>query len=157
MKRLIFTLFIVTCISAFNVINAQEERSGDDRWERFRAEKVSYFTDKLEITPTEAQKFWPIYNELEKKRGEIQGLRRELEMKIYNSEKSLSEKEATQLTKDYTKSFEKEAELNIKYNENLLEILSPKKVLKLYRVENEFRMHLIRKFRDRGNRGERNQ
>jgi hypothetical protein len=45
---------------------------------------------------------------------------------------------------------ENEGELYIKYNDEFLKILPPEKVLKLYRSENEFRMYMIRKFRDRG-------
>ena len=43
---------------------------------------------------------------------------------------------------------QKEGALIASYNEKLLKVLPPKKVLKLYKTENEFRMHMIKKYRD---------
>lgn len=120
-----------------------------DRWERIRSEKVSFLTDKLELTPAEAQKFWPIYNELEQKRWEAQKCRRDLEVKVKEAEESLSDKEVIELTRDYAGNMEKEGALMINYNEKFLKILPPQKVLKLYKAENEFRMYMIQKYRDR--------
>jgi len=144
MKRLILLSLILLTVSGFNLLNAQNNRR-DNGWDKFRAEKVSFLTDKLQLTPTEAQKFWPVYNELEKKRWEAQNLRRDLEIKVYVSEETLSKKEVIQLTRDYSSSMQKEAELYVNYNEDFLKILPPEKVLLLYKSENEFRMHMIRK------------
>lgn len=150
MKQIIGIVTAVLLIMGSGLLQAQDEKEGESRWEKFRAEKVSFLTEKLELTPTEAQKFWPVYNELEKSRWEAQKTRRELEVKIREVEdKNLSKKEIIQLTRDYSSSMENEGELYIKYNDEFLKILPPEKVLKLYRSENEFRMYMIRKFRDR--------
>ena len=150
MKHIIGIITAVLLMLGSGSLQAQDKKEGENKWEKFRAEKVSFLTEKLELTPSEAQKFWPVYNELEKSRWEAQKTRRELEVKIHEVEdKNLSKKEIIQLTRDYSSSMEKEGELYIKYNEEFLKILPPEKVLKLYRSENEFRMHMIRKFRDR--------
>ncbi|MCG6186436.1 Spy/CpxP family protein refolding chaperone [Maribellus maritimus] len=148
-KVLLVVLLIFIFFGSF-LSNAQDKKDGMSRWEKFRAEKVSFLTEKLELTPTEAQKFWPVYNELEKSRWEAQKARRELEAKVHDVEdKNLSKKEIIQLTRDFSSSMEKEGQLYVKYNEEFLKILPPEKVLILYRSENEFRMHMIRKYRDR--------
>ena len=152
MKNTLNIVIVVILLISSVSVKAQDKKKGESRWERFRAEKVSFLTEKLELTPTEAQKFWPVYNELEKSRWEAQKARRELEAKVHDvEEKNLSTKEIIQLTRDFSSSMEKEGELYVKYNEEFLKILSPKKVLNLYRSENEFRMHMIRKYRDRDN------
>jgi len=53
------------------------------------------------------------------------------------------------LTRDFTGSMQKEATILTKYNDEFLKILPPQKVLKLYKTENEFRMHMIKMYRDR--------
>ena len=64
MKRII-TLFAIAAISltAF----AQKENSPSPNHkkhlERFQAEKVAFLTQKMDLTVTEAEAFWPIYNE----------------------------------------------------------------------------------------------
>ena len=130
-----------------NSLYAQGNRQGDSQFDRFRSEKVSFLTDKLQLTPDEAQKFWPLYNELEKKRWEAQTLRRELEYKVQFSAASLSNNEKVQLTRSFSSSMQKEAELGVQYNEEFLKIMPPEKVLLLYKSENEFRMYLLRKYR----------
>ncbi len=150
MKNIISIITVALFLFSSVSLKAQDEKKGDSRWERYRAEKVSFLTEKLELTPTEAQKFWPVYNELEKNRWEAQKARRELEAKVHDVEDSnLSKNEIIQLTRDFSSSMEKEGELYVKYNEEFLKILSPERVLKLYRSENEFRMYMIRKYRDR--------
>ncbi|NCB07964.1 MAG: hypothetical protein EOM73_07375 [Bacteroidia bacterium] len=146
MKKTIF----LTAVFSFLILfaNAQDEQH-KARWEKYRSEKISFLTDKMEMSPAEAQKFWPVYNELEKMRWEAQKTRRDLEMKVNDTKATLSKKEATQLTRDFTGSMEKEGALLVKYNEEFLKILPPEKVLKLYQAENEFRMYMIQKFRDR--------
>ena len=151
MKKTIFLTTVFTFLILF--ANAQDEQH-KARWEKYRSEKISFLTDKMEMSPAEAQKFWPVYNELEKIRWEAQKTRRDLEMKVHDAKATLSKKEATQLTRDFAGSMEKEGALLVKYNEEFLKILPPEKVLKLYQAENEFRMYMIQKFRDREPRKE---
>ncbi len=101
----------------------------------------------LDLTPDEAQKFWPVYNKLNKEQREAQKNRLEMSVKLRETEESISDKKAKELTRKYTLSKQDEANLAVKYNEEFLKILPPIKVLKLYKVENEFRMYLIKKFR----------
>lgn len=132
-------------------VNAQKSESHEARMEKYRAEKVSFLTTRLDFTPAEAEKFWPIYNQMDKERWEAQKSRRDLENKVKEAEESLSDNEVIKLTREYSGSMKKEGELMASFNEKLLKVLSPKKVLKLYKAENEFRMNMIRKYRDSQN------
>jgi len=152
MKRELFiaiTGFLLLIISpAFG-----QEQSREDRWEKMKAEKVAFLTTQLALTSAEAEKFWPVYNEMEKQRWDAQKARRELENKVSEAEESLSENEVVKLTRDFAGSMAKEGALMSGYNEKLLKVIPAKKVLKLYKAENEFRMNMIRKYRD-GDKGE---
>jgi uncharacterized damage-inducible protein DinB len=86
---------------------------------------------------------------LEKERWEAQKFRREMEEKVQEAEESMSDNNIKQLTREFAGSLQKEANLLVDYNEKFLEILPSGKVLRLYKAENEFRMHMIKKFRDR--------
>jgi len=149
MKRIISSLIIILIIA---LTNAQaQNKKHEEKWEKFRSEKIAFLTSSLELTPQEAEKFWPVYNQMEKERWEAQKLRREMGEKIRDAEQSLSEREITELTREFANSMQKEAHILVKYNEKFLKILPPAKVLKLYKAENEFRMYMIKKFRDRHN------
>jgi len=127
----------------------QPKEQNSDRMEKFKAEKIAYMTEKLDLSPAEAQKFWPVYNEFEQERFASQGKRHELDKKIREFEDSISDKEILELNHQLVQSFQDEADVVKKYNEKLMKILSPKKVLMVYKAENQFRMEMIRKFREK--------
>jgi len=152
MKRELFILLTGFLLFTFSSAIGQNQ-SHEDRWEKMKAEKVAFLTTQLALTSAEAEKFWPIYNEMEKQRWDAQKARRELENKVSEAEESLSENEVVKLTRDFAGSMAKEGALMSGYNEKLLKVIPAKKVLKLYKAENEFRMNMIRKYRD-GDKGE---
>jgi len=129
-------------------LNAQERRGKDPAmFEKIKAEKISFFTSKLELTPSEAQAFWPVYNEFEKKRFDIKQQIHQFERMPDEEFTKLSDSEIEKLTNNYIGSFEKDAMLLKEYNKQFHKILPKKKVLMMYRTENEFRYHLIREYR----------
>lgn len=147
MKKLYTAIVLV--IVFFTGLNAQERRGGGspEMFEKIKAEKISFFTSKLDLKPAEAQAFWPIYNEFEKKRFEIKQQIHEFERMPEEEFAKLSDSEIEKLTNNYIGSFEKDALLLKEYNKQFLKILPKKKVLMMYRTENEFRSHLIREYR----------
>lgn len=145
MKKLtIIIILAVLCIQ----LNAQERRGGNpEMFEKIKAEKISFFTSKLDLTPTEAQAFWPVYNEFEKKRFDIQRQIHKFEHMSEEEFAKLTDSEIEKMTNNYIGSFEQEAVLLKDYNKQFQKILPKKKVLLMYRTENEFRSHLIREWR----------
>ena len=155
MKQLIFLITLGIFLVSQSTVLAQRSESQKDRWEKYKTEKVAFLTTNLDLTPQEAQKFWPIYNQMDKEKSEAQIKRRELERKVRDSGETLSDEESIKLTREFTSNMKKEGALNVKYNEEFLKILPPQKVLKLYKAENEFRMYMIRKYRDQRRNEER--
>lgn len=146
MKKLFLVGMVITVF--LTTLVAQERRGpSPEMFEKIKAEKVSFFTGKLDLTAAEAQVFWPVYNEFDKKRFEIQRQKHDFERMPDEAFNKLSETEIEKLTNDYLGSFEKEALLLKDYNKQFLKILPKKKVLMMYRTENEFRSHLIREYR----------
>lgn len=54
MKKVFTLLFVFGYLTMMAQAN--------DRLERIKAFKVAFITEKLDLTPKEAQGFWPIYN-----------------------------------------------------------------------------------------------
>ena len=147
MKRLAIIFTITFFILSGLAVKAKND-SHQDRREKYRSEKVAFLTSNLELTPAEAEKFWPVYNQMDQERWEAQKMRREMEAKVRETKVSLPEKEVIALTRKFAGILQEEADMLVKYNEKFLKILPPQKVLKLYQVENEFRMHMISKYRE---------
>lgn len=147
-------ILLMSLLVAFGLINlkAQERRGpSPEMFEKIKAEKISFFTSKLDLTPSEAQAFWPVYNEFEKKRFEIQKQIHEFERMPEEKYQTLSEQEIEKQTNNYIASFEQEANLIKEYHQKFMKVLPKKKVLRMYRAENEFRSYLIREYK-RGQR-----
>jgi len=143
-------LLIIGILSffTFTIVIAQEKsESTNEMFEKIKAEKISFFTEKLSLTSTEAQSFWPVYNEFEKKRFDIQRQIHEFEHMPDEKFASLSDSEIEKMTNNYVGSFEKEALLLKEYNKQFIKVLPKKKVLMMYRTENQFRGHLIREYK----------
>lgn len=148
MKRLIFLITISIFLICQSTVYGQRGDDHKERWEKYRSEKVAFLTTNLNLTPAEAQKFWPVYNQMDKEKSDTQKKRRELENQVRDAGESLSDKEITKLTREFAGNMKTEGSLLEKYNEEFLKILPPKKVLKLYQVENEFRMYMFKKYRN---------
>ena len=48
-------------MACFSGIKAQDP--DDTRAEKIQSLKIAFITQKLQLTPDEAQKFWPVYNQ----------------------------------------------------------------------------------------------
>ncbi|WP_167609397.1 hypothetical protein [Maribellus sediminis] len=148
MKR-IFAIIFISLFLVSQGFSQEKNRDGNqDRWEKYRSEKVAFLTNKLDLTPQEAEKFWPVYNAMEKERSEVQKSRRDLEKQVREATEQSSDHEIIKLTREFASNLEKEGMLATEYNEKFLKILPPQKVLKMYKAEGEFRMYMFRKFRE---------
>ncbi len=72
MKRIIsvfLSLVMVAGIMQAQNNNKQDQKKAANDWrERVRAEQVAFITSELDLTETEAQAFWPVYNDIQKQR-----------------------------------------------------------------------------------------
>lgn len=122
-----------------------QEKNRGFNFERFKAERVAFITDAINLTPAEAEKFWPVYNEFDRKRLDLMKKRNELELSMKDENlKKMSDKEFIELSRKLASSPKKDGELSLEYNEKFLKILSPEKVVKLYIAEGNFREYWLR-------------
>lgn len=145
-KKILFYLLIFLC--SFS-LTAQKNKESRDK---IKALKIAYLTEQLNLTTTEAQKFWPIYNSFDKKQREIR-YRNRGEIKKLVSEKGsidkIDDKEAERLI---LAKLNNDKDLYLAQKEfvyQLKNIISHKKILKLQIAEMEFGRKLMRKYRER--------
>lgn len=139
MRTLITILFLSLSLQSFSQDN--------DRRERIKALKVAYLTQQLDLNSTEAQKFWPIYNDFEEKE---QQLRKESHSKRKETDfESLSEQEAKKMIEDMISTEKKKLELRETFVKDLQKILSSKKIIKLKLAEDQFNKKMFEEFKRR--------
>jgi hypothetical protein len=116
MKKKLLVIFIVLCWLALpGLAQVKEQRPGAGALESL---KIGFITKRLNLTPEEAQRFWPIYNQYA---GEI--------------------RQAYIVYRDRPNEIElDESLLNIrkKYNIEFSRVLSPDKVNQFFRADKDF-------------------
>lgn len=125
--------------------NASAGCHSDNGWqERMKAERVAYLTAAMNLTPAEAEKFWPVYNNMERERRASFG-------KVMKAYKALDEgtkagktgKEISVLLDNYVNAIKDSRSVEAKYVPMFTKILSVEKVAKLFIGEEEFRRQKI--------------
>jgi hypothetical protein len=77
--KLKLTTFSIVFFVAFH---AFADRFDHFDFDKFKAKKIAYITDAINLTPAEAEKFWPVYNEFEQKRFSLMEEHHALENKL---------------------------------------------------------------------------
>lgn len=123
------------------------------RKEKMESMKIAFLTQKLDLTPDEAQKFWPVYNEFQKKREELHKKRREETKSAKGNLDSLSDKQIEAFVDGEMAFRQKNLDLEKEYHGKFKSVLPIRKVAKLYRAEDMFARHLLEQISDRGMNG----
>jgi Spy/CpxP family protein refolding chaperone len=142
--------FLMSMLFVALVTMAQPHKNcqgGNETREKFKSQKIAFLTNKLSLTTTEAQEFWPVYNEMENKMDEIKGCRREAMKECKGNIETLSDKEIEDAIDVLIKNEQKEAEIKSAYHEKFKKILGPRKVLLLYQSEKDFKAELLNKMK----------
>ena len=138
-------IFAVGAFAQGNQGPQPPRRGGDNGWrERVRSEKVAFLTQEIDLTESEAQVFWPIYNEIQKAQRESF----EATQKAYMAmEKGVQEKksgkEMEKLVHAYIDAKDKSDGIETKYLNKLLKALPAEKVARYYLAEEKFRHQQI--------------
>jgi len=144
---LIFTLMV-------SLLYGQQCEKGMEKGkrEKIQAQKIAFITEKLNLTPEEAQVFWPVYNELEKKRDAIHVDKMKKVKCCDENYSTLSKEELEKIADSFVEIDLQDAKLAIDYNGKFKKILPIDKVVKLYHAEHQFKNHLLKQMKERKNK-----
>jgi hypothetical protein len=149
----ILILILMLC-NLTGALYAQERKGREEQREKFRSMKIAYFTEELELTSEEAEKFWPLYNDYEKKKREVSQYRHRRSQNIDEQLANMTDQEAEKMADDIIESRKKEVELAEAFHRDLKKIFPSKKVMKYYITEHGFREYMLRKIRDERRNGD---
>ena len=140
MKRA-FTIVSCVILLMFGYSGLSAQDHPNNRWqERMKAEKIAFLTDAMDLTSSQAEKFWPIYNRAEAERRQSW----EANMKSFRAleegiKAGKDEKEISNLLEKYLNAQQSGKDLDAKYLKEYRKVLSNEKIAKLYIGEESFR------------------
>ena len=140
MKKLIsvFCALALLGTAAF----AQKNQDGDQWREKVRAEQVAMITSELNLTESEAQTFWPVYNDVQQQRREAFRAQADAFKALKDGADS---KDAAQLLDAYFDAKKKCEALDTEALARYKKVLPIEKVAKLIVAEEKFRRQQIGK------------
>ncbi len=120
-----YLLIILVFLGSFSFAIAQG--GNGPRAEKIQQLKIAFISQKLDLTPAEAEKFWPVYNEYN---NEIRNLR------------------ANNRNGDVLDNEQKLLDIRKKYKPQFENILGPQRSNDLFKAESQFRNILIQRLKN---------
>ena len=133
----LFTLFLLS----INLLQAQQLQQ-----KRIQALKISYITNTLNLSPKEAEKFWPVYNLYTEK---IQKLKHKSEtiiqqqIRLAGGIDYITEAQAKNLISNSLKKEQQITDAKINMVKELAKVIPAKKIILLKKTERSFNRKML--------------
>jgi hypothetical protein len=128
MKKILIILFLIA--GFINAVFPQNNPPGARNGGKIESLKIAYLTNKLTLSPEEAQKFWPVYNK-------------------YTDEIRSTRLEARQKKQSEIVTEEKILGIRKRYNTEFGRVLSAEKVNAFFKAEKDFGSYLQKEILER--------
>lgn len=144
MKNIKLLAVALVAIALFS-LNSNAQPKEHNNWkERMMSEKIAFITGELDLSPEEAQVFWPVYNQIAKEQAVKQ---KAVKDALTALKQALAEgKDSKEIDRLLDKYLMAKQANNVNNTENVdryRKVLSSEKVAKLYLSEEKFRrMHI---------------
>lgn len=143
MMKTTTALCLILCLS----ISMLQAQRGDWK-DKMEAQKISFITQELDLSPKEAERFWPVYNEHQDKKRTLRQDRKRARDVL-----DLSEEEARQAVEDQLADEQALLDLKKEVADKYLDILPAHKVLALERAEMKFKKEMLLRLREHRGKG----
>ncbi|MBL7964847.1 MAG: hypothetical protein JNM31_13500 [Flavobacteriales bacterium] len=148
---------LLTCLSIcmFTMPILAQDDDGplipEEKLQEIKAQKAAFLTSQMDLTPEEAQRFWPVYNKYDKELDGIRTEQRELMKEVRDKDRAgnLSDADATRLMDRDLALRQRELDLRQRYTAEFRKVIGPVKTLRLGKAERDFNRELLRRARER--------
>lgn len=143
MRNILIILLMVFTTS----VMAQQRRASDRQQDRsidkekLESARIAFITNRLSLTPTQAEKFWPLFNQNMKKRNEMM---REMTRINRTDTKELSDQRATELINRKLDIQQNLLDIEKSFMKEITQVISPAQALQLGGVNRDFTRQLYR-------------
>ncbi len=149
-------LFVIMLMCIPAMLNAQpspecnkDGKDKDGRWKQIESAKIAFFTTELDLSPEEAQVFWPVYNQYMDELWQVRKDSREAfhKMRDLVENGNCTEKQMMDAITAYIESCKSDDDVQKKYYDKFVALIPVEKVAKMYLAEEDFRHRMIEMFK----------
>ena len=122
---------------------------------KIESARIALITERLGLSPEQAEKFWPVYRQYNLERREIRQEFREARNGL--DIKNLTEEESQMLVQKSLEMKQKELNLEKEYSGRLAKVISTQQLFRLKNAEKDFQQMLLKRIQDQRQRQDQNQ
>lgn len=136
---------LIMFILSFSInSSAQKEDPGRERLE---SKKIAFISDRLNLNTTEAQVFWPVYNDYN---NDMKALKSKNE--ALHKQEEINDEKAKMLLTQSIEFEENILKIKKSYIDKFTQVIGPSKTLQFFRMERRFKQKLLKSFKERKER-----
>jgi len=120
-----------------------------DKREDIESMKIAFLTRRLNLTPEEAKKFWPVYNQFSEELKSVRETRNKAGRDVKDNFQQMTDKEIEKVVDGDISYRQQELDILKKYNAQFKQTLPMRKVALLYRAEEDFKKELLERIKER--------
>ena len=141
MKKLLIIALVLTTMQSMAQGSKQSAK------EKLEAARIALITERLELTPAQAQTFWPVYNEYAEQRRQIQQEYRQSRQGLDINE--LTEEQQKAMLQARIEEKQRQLNLENQYGQRLLGVINARQMMALKKAEDDFRTMIINRIQQR--------
>lgn len=144
----------VIYLSALNIYS-QNDRFSQKARNRMESMRIGIITSRLNLTPEEAEKFWPVYNEYRKKLDNVHLERMQIIESLGtpgDSLKTLSDVDSEKILANILRLTDEYARIQADYYNKFKKLIGPQRSLDLYFGEIQFKRAIVKELQGRYDR-----
>jgi len=157
MKKKGVLLFLFLALTSANTfLFAQRDDKRKAEFEQFKEKRVAFITKAVGFTTEEANAFWPLYNELQDKKFELNRQQKKNLSEFMKSEKTgktHTESEYKNMVDSSTQYKENDAKLEEEYFAKFSKIISYEKIFRYQQAELQFARQMLKQQRSGADAG----
>jgi Spy/CpxP family protein refolding chaperone len=151
MKKIFFISLLGIIISMISLpLHAQNRRQGGQAKEKIEAVKIGFFTQQMSLTPQEAEKFWPLYNQYQESLKKHKLERRKAIRLVNESLDLMNDDEINKLIDNQLEQAQTALQERQDFVNSIRKVLPARKVAAYFKAEELFRRKLMEKMKERG-------
>ena len=148
MKKILVIAFLLVTSGVIAQENQQAtEKASENARAKLDAARIALITDRLSLTPEQAQAFWPLYNEYAEQRRQMHMEYKEKRQGL--DLQNLSEQQQKELLNQRIEEKQRQLNLESKYGERLLNVINARQLMALKKAEEDFRAMILRRIEQR--------
>lgn len=145
------TMGIALALALAIAATAQEDdmpQIPEERLQEIKAQRTAFLTQRLDLSPAEAEKFWPVFNQYDKEQEVVRKELRDMHRGM-RKDTEVSEAEAAAAIDKELAARQKELDIRKKYAAEFKRTIGAVKTMRLGKAERDFNRELLKRLRDR--------